>query len=173
MSQPAFGVVALGTVLICLPAALLANDSSDKSTASAATAGGVRLEGGSKDGGRRIRVGGIAVGGGYSRGWPGYGFYGPPYWGPVWYGAAYNPWGFGPGWGWYDPFWYSPLAVHPGYWTGFGRGEGMGEVKLDTEARAASVYIDGAYAGPVKDRRSMWLRPGTYDLQLRDAGKKV
>jgi hypothetical protein len=56
---------------------------------------------------------------------------------------------------------------------GFNRGEGMGEVKLDTEAKNASVYIDGAYAGPVKDRRNIWLRPGTYELQVRETDKKV
>jgi hypothetical protein len=54
---------------------------------------------------------------------------------------------------------------------GFSRGEGLGEVKLDTEAKGASVYIDGGYAGQAKDRRSMWLRPGTYDLRLRDDGR--
>jgi hypothetical protein len=49
-------------------------------------------------------------------------------------------------------------------------GEGMGEVKLMTEAKTATVYIDGGYAGAVKDRRSMWLRPGTYELRVRDGG---
>jgi hypothetical protein len=150
---------------------VLADQESKESKPAQTQSAGVRLRGADGDG-RRVRLGGVSVGVGYSRGWP-YG-YGPRYWGPGWYGsAAWNPWAFGPGWGWYDPFWYSPLAVHPGYWMGFPHGEGMGEVKLDTEAAQASVYIDGAYAGPVKDRRNIWLRPGTYELQVRDSDKKV
>ena len=170
MHVPALRAAAFGVALLCLPASLTAGDQSKESTGSAQSSSGVRLRGAEKEGGRRIRLGGIAVGASYTRGWPGYGFYGPRYWGPGWYGP-YNAWW--PGWGWYDPFWYSPLAVHPGHWMGFARGEGMGEVKLDTDAKTASVYIDGAYAGPVKDRRNMWLRPGTYDLQVREGDKKL
>ena len=166
MLQAILRCIGAGTGLLLLPVALLAQNQPEKSAESPT---GVALEGAAKEGGRRVRITGITVGAGYSRGWPGYGFYGPRYWSPAWYG----PGTFGPGWGWYDPFWYSPLAVHPGYWTGFGAGEGMGEVKLETEAKAASVYIDGAYAGPVKDRRNMWLRPGTYEIRLRDGDKRV
>jgi hypothetical protein len=172
MPVPAFRASAVALCLLCLPAAYGDQEQSKSTTSPPQDSSGVRLQGAEKDGGRRIRLGGIGIGVGYSRGWPGYGYYGPRYWGPAWYGsAAWNPWAFGPGW--YDPFWYSPLGVHPGYWMGFPQGEGMGEVKLDTEAKTASVYIDGAYAGPVKDRRNMWLRPGTYELQVRDTDKKV
>lgn len=173
MLGSAFPAIFLGAALFCLPTAAPGEDQASKSTASADNSTtGVRLQGAGKEGGSRVRLGGVTVGAAYTRGWPGY--YGPRYWGPGWYGAgAYRAWGYWPSWGWYDPFWYSPLAVHPGYWMGFGPGEGMGEVKLDTDSRAASVYIDGAYAGSVKDRRNMWLRPGTYELRLRDTDKKV
>jgi hypothetical protein len=173
MLAPACRVLAIGAGLLCWTPVTVAQNEPENSNTSTETAG-VRLEGAARDGGRRIRLGGVSVGAGYSRGWPGYGFYGPRYWGPAWYGSvAYNPWAWGPNWGGYDPFWYSPLAVHPGYWMGFGPGEGMGEVKLETEVKTASVYIDGGYAGAVKDRRSMWLRPGTYELRVRDGGKKT
>jgi hypothetical protein len=165
MLGPASRAIAFGAALFCWAPDSPAADKLEKSTDSTQTAG-VRLEGATRDGGRRIGLGGVIVGAGYSRGWPGYyGPYGPRY--------AYSPWLYGPGWGWYDPFWYSPLAVHPGYWTGFGHGEGMGEVKLDSEEKSASVYIDGGYAGAVKDRRSIWLRPGTYELRVRNADKGV
>lgn len=115
--------------------------------------------------GRRVRLGGVSVSAGYVRGpmW-----WGPAMWGPV----GYGPW-FGPGlwrpWGpaWFDPFWYGGWA-HPGFWTGFAQAPGMGEVKLDSQDRDAMVYLDGAYAGPVRKLRSMWLEPGKYKLEVRD-----
>jgi hypothetical protein len=169
MRTPALASAALGLGLLCLP--LPAQDRAQNND-NAAPASGVRLQGAEKEGGRRIRLGGVSVGAAYTRGWPGYGWWGPRPWGPAWYPAAYSPLAY-PGWGWYDPFWYSPLAVHPGYWMGFSRGEGMGEVKLDTETKTASLYIDGAYAGPAKDRRNLWLRPGTYEIQVRDGDKEL
>lgn len=93
---------------------------------------------------------------------------GPAYWSPSYgYGPGlWRPWGPA----WWDPFWYSGWA-HPGYWTGFAHGPGMGEVKLSSAPRDASVYLDGAYAGQVGKLKNVWLRPGIYNLEIRnDAG---
>ncbi len=92
----------------------------------------------------RIRFGGLVVGAGYSSG-------------PFWY----------PRYGLYDPFWYSPY-IHPGLYSGFYQQPNMGQLKLETSAKDASVYVDGAYAGSVQKLKSFWLAPGVYNLELRD-----
>lgn len=43
-----------------------------------------------------------------------------------------------------------------------------GKVKLETKAKDASVYVDGAYAGIAKKLRSFPLKPGKHDIELRD-----
>jgi len=69
-------------------------------------------------------------------------FWGPgPYWGPAYYGPAY--------------------AVAPA----------AGEVKLDTPVKTAEVFINGAYAGTTKQNHSMHLRPGNYNIEIREAGQ--
>jgi len=104
----------------------------------------------------RVKLGPVVVGAGYTHysGYPDYPYAFQPY-----------PW---------DPFWWpgSPWfasAIHPGYWAGYPRGAEMGEVRLKTEAASAEVYLDGAYAGVAKDRKTMWLEPGAYNLEVRDA----
>ena len=99
--------------------------------------------------GRRIRLGSVSVSGSYISGpgwYPYYGYYG-----------RYL----------YDPFFYSPY-VHPGLYTGFAYRADMGEVKLTASDQDASVYIDGAYAGPANKLKTLWLEPGAYNLELRD-----
>jgi hypothetical protein len=114
--------------------------------------------------GTRVRLGGVSVSGGY---YSGPGWYGPGYWSPAWWGPAmWRPWG--PMWA--DPLWYGAWA-HPGYWNGFLQGPGMGEVKLSKPSEEAMVYLDGAYAGPAKKLKSMWLEPGVYSLEVRDDGR--
>ena len=106
----------------------------------------------------RIRLGGVMVGVGYSHwsgygwGYPGYGFYGP--WTPFF--PAYFAW---------DPFFY-----HPYYANGFAWGPNMGEVKLHTNQKDAEVFLDGGYAGAASERKSMWLDPGAYNLEVRAPG---
>ena len=64
-----------------------------------------------------------------------------------------------------NPFWaYSRTLFAPGYFVGYARGPGKGEVKLTADARKASVYLDGGYAGTAEALKSMWLNPGAYDL---------
>jgi hypothetical protein len=74
--------------------------------------------------------------------------------GPVVYGPAF-----------YSPFW-------AGYW---GPGPyyaypNSGEVKLDTKVKDAQVFINGAYAGLTKDNKTMHLRPGNYNIEIREGG---
>jgi hypothetical protein len=115
--------------------------------------------------GRRVRLGGVSVSAGYASG--------PAWWGPGYWGPYYG--GYGPGlwrpWGpaWFDPFWYGGWA-HPGFWRGFAQGPGMGEIKLNSAPKEASVYLDGAYAGQVAKLKTMWLEPGIYQLEVRDDG---
>lgn len=111
----------------------------------------------------RIHVRGVSIGVGYSHlSGPYYpGFY-PPYFSP------YYP-GFYPGWasyGWWDPFWgpYGPMAYNV-------RGADKGEVHLKDAAPQSEVYIDGAYAGLVKDLHTLWLAPGVYNLEVRTANQ--
>ena len=72
------------------------------------------------------------------------GYYGPGWYGPGWYG---------PGWG--APYWYD-------------RGPVTGGVRFDTKMKDASVYLDGGYAGTVGQLKTFQLRPGSYNVELRD-----
>ena len=71
------------------------------------------------------------------------------------------------GWGWYSPYWESyPYAY--GY---YGYAPATGAVKIDTKVKDAEVYIDGAYAGTVGKLKTMNLRPGSYDIEVREQGR--
>ena len=77
-------------------------------------------------------------------------FVGRPY-----FGGFYNPyWGayWGPYWGPYG-YTYAPNS---------------GEVKLDTKVKDAQVFINGSYAGTTGENKSMHLRPGNYNLEIKD-----
>ncbi len=104
----------------------------------------------------RVRLGGVVVGAGYSH------FSGPYYSRYPYYGWPYGPY-YLPfyGWAWYDPF------FHSGFYNGFAREADKGEVRLRTDEPKAEVYLDGAYAGRAEERKSMWLDPGAYNLEVR------
>lgn len=73
---------------------------------------------------------------------------------PVYYGPAYAPfWAgyWGPG-----PYYAYPNA---------------GVVKLDTKVKDAQVFINGAYAGTTKENKTMHLRPGSYNVEIREGGQ--
>jgi PEGA domain len=70
------------------------------------------------------------------------------------------------GWGWYAPYW-GP-APYYGYYP---YGPAGGELKFDTHDKDAQVYINGAYAGTVKQVKTMHLRPGSYDVEVREQGQ--
>jgi PEGA domain len=72
------------------------------------------------------------------------------------------------GWGWYTPYW----EPYPYGYYGYGYGApATGAVKLDTSVKDAEVYIDGAYAGTVGKLKTMNLRPGSYDIEVRAPGR--
>ena len=89
--------------------------------------------------------------GGFGRGGFGFGgFYGPAYYG--WYGPYW-----GSGWGPYD------------YYYGGGYGyNGGGQVKIESHAKDASVYVDKGYIGTVEKSKKFPLKPGEHDIELRD-----
>ena len=69
--------------------------------------------------------------------------------------------------GFYDSFRSSPF-IHPGSYTAFMQQPNMGQVKLETVDKDASVYVDGADAGSARKLKSFWLAPGVHNLELRD-----
>ena len=72
------------------------------------------------------------------------------------YGSVY-----GPGY-WGGPGYYSPYA--------FGT-PNAGELKLDTNFKDAEVFINGAFAGTAGKLKSMYMRPGAYNIELRAPGR--
>jgi PEGA domain-containing protein len=71
--------------------------------------------------------------------------------------------------GWYSPFWgpyWGPYGG-PGYYAY----PNSGEVKLDTKVKDAQVFIDGSYAGTTHQNKSMHLRPGSYNIEVRQGGR--
>ena len=70
--------------------------------------------------------------------------------------------------GWYGPYWGPYWGPYGGYY--YGR-PNTGEVKVDTKVKDAQVFIDGAYAGTTHENKSMYLRPGSYNIEIREAGR--
>jgi PEGA domain len=72
---------------------------------------------------------------------------------------------FGP-YGWYGPYYgsypYGPYLV-----------ANVGQVKLDTHVKEADVFIDGSYAGTLRDLKTMMMRPGNYDISVRAPGRET
>ena len=71
--------------------------------------------------------------------------------------------------GWYGPYWgpyWGPAYVGPYYAY-----PNSGEVKLDTKVKDAQVFIDGSYAGTTHENKTMRLRPGTYNIEIREEGQ--
>jgi hypothetical protein len=72
--------------------------------------------------------------------------------------------GFGPYWG------------GPGYWGGGYPAytyASTGDIKIDTKVNDAEVFVDGAFAGTVKDAKTLHLRPGSYAIEVRHAGQEA
>ena len=75
-------------------------------------------------------------------------------------GPAFGPYGwYGP---YYGPYPYGPYLV-----------ANVGQVKLDTHVKEADVFIDGSYAGTLRDLKSMMMRPGNYDIAVRAPGRET
>jgi hypothetical protein len=73
--------------------------------------------------------------------------------------------------GWYRPYWGSYWGWGPGYMGPYYVNPTAGEVKIDTKVKDAQVFIDGAYAGTTKQNKSMYLRQGNYNIEIREAGR--
>jgi len=72
--------------------------------------------------------------------------------------------GWGPGFGWYSPYW-GPYPY--GY---YGYAPDTGSLRFSTNVKDAEVYINGAYAGTVGKLKTLNLRPGSYDVEVRAPG---
>src|ERR1039458_10260360 len=70
------------------------------------------------------------------------------------------------GGGFYRPFW----GPYWGPYYGYTYDPNAGEVKLDTKVRDAEVFIDGAYAGTTHDNKTMHLRQGNYNIEIKEGG---
>jgi hypothetical protein len=68
---------------------------------------------------------------------------------------------------WYRPYWgpYWGPAYYGGYYAY------AGQVKLDTKVKNAEVFINGAFAGTTHQNRTMHLRPGSYNIEIRELGQ--
>lgn len=66
---------------------------------------------------------------------------------------------------------YGPGYWGPGYYGYYAPYNNSGTVKIDSKITDAQVFIDGAYAGTVKDNKTMHLRPGNYNFEVRHAGQ--
>lgn len=73
------------------------------------------------------------------------GFYGGGFWGPGPYYYGYGP------------------AFAYGYYTA----PNAGKIKIDTKLKDAIVYVDGGYAGSVRQLGTFPLRTGTHNIELR------
>jgi len=76
-----------------------------------------------------------------------------------------------PYYGWYAPFWGPYWGYGPAYYGPYYAHPNAGEVKLDTKVKDAQVFINGSYAGTTKQNKSMYLRQGSYNLEIRQAGR--
>ena len=78
--------------------------------------------------------------------------------------------GVGPGWGWgWGPYWGAPYWGGPYYGAYYYHPYG-GEVKIDTKVKDAQVFVNGAYAGTTHDNKTMHMRPGSYNIEIREGG---
>ena len=78
----------------------------------------------------------------------------------VFVGSGFAPMGWY-GYG-YGPF-YRPYGAYYGV-------PNVGQVKLDTHVKDAQVFVDGAYAGTAGKLKTMWMRPGSYTIEMRGPG---
>ncbi len=74
---------------------------------------------------------------------------------------------YGPGWGWYGPYPYSWGWWGPPYYA-YAPVPSTGDVKIVTQSKDASVYVDGGYAGVAGKLKKFHLEPGNHDIELRD-----
>lgn len=71
------------------------------------------------------------------------GYFGPAFYGPAYYG------------------WYGPVYAYPA------PSPNIGKIKFDTKMKDAGVFVDGGYAGTVRQLGTFPLRRGTHNIELR------
>jgi hypothetical protein len=66
----------------------------------------------------------------------------------------------------YDPFFAYPYAYAypPDYMAA-----NFGYVKIKTERKDASVFVDGGFADKIEKAKKFALRPGNHEIELRDS----
>ena len=66
----------------------------------------------------------------------------------------------------FDPFFAYPYpyAYPPDYMAA-----NFGYVKIKTDRKDASVYVDGGFADKVEKAKKFALRPGNHEIELRDS----
>ena len=69
--------------------------------------------------------------------------------------------------GWYSPYWGPYWGPYGGYYAH----PNSGEVKLHTKVKDAQVFINGSFAGTTHQNKSMYLRPGSYNIDIREGGR--
>jgi hypothetical protein len=74
--------------------------------------------------------------------------------------AVGGPYWYGPYWG---PYWAPYAYAYPN----------TGEIKVDTKVKDAEIFVDGAFAGTTKDSKKMHLRPGSYNIEIREGGQTL
>jgi hypothetical protein len=70
----------------------------------------------------------------------------------------------------FDPYfdYPYPYAYPPDYMA-----ENFGYVKIKTDRKDASVYVDGGFADKVEKAKKFALRPGNHDIELRDSDGRM
>jgi hypothetical protein len=77
-------------------------------------------------------------------------------------GYGYHPGFYGGYYG--DPYFWGP--AYPAYPV-------TGEVKIETKLKDDELFINGAFAGTTKESKTLHLRPGTYNIEVRHLGESV
>ncbi len=67
---------------------------------------------------------------------------------------------YGPFWG---PYWGPVYAAVPA----------TGQIKFDTKVKNARVFINGSYAGTTGEMKSLHLRPGSYNIEIKTGGTRL
>jgi PEGA domain-containing protein len=69
------------------------------------------------------------------------------------------------GYGFYGPY------GGPGYYGPYEPYNNAGTVKINSKTTDAQVFVNGSFAGTVKDNKTMHLRQGKYNIEIRHAGE--
>ena len=121
-------------------------------------------------GGFRVWVGGGygGFGVGFAGGHPG-GYYGRPYYPIRPYHRYYAPY-YSPGWGVAGPAVYGARYAYVPDARPSGK---LGKIQLDGADRMDRIYLDGGYAGVAGDLKTISIRPGTYNLEIKRGGTGI